>query len=114
MAYAKSLLAVLVTAITAIVAALTDNTITTVEWINVALAAGAAAAVFTAPNVPGARYTKGILAVIMAVLTFFVSAVTDGISTAEWLQSLIVAAGALGVIAVPNKPSTTIGQPGVL
>jgi hypothetical protein len=114
MAYAKSLLAVLVTAITAIVAAMTDNVITDVEWINVGLAAAGAAAVFAAPNVPGARYTKGILAVITAVLTFFVGAVTDGVSTAEWLQVLVIAAGAVGVIAVPNKPSTTIGAPSAL
>jgi len=114
MAYAKSLLAVLVTAITAIVAALTDNVITNVEWINVGIAAAGAAAVFAAPNVPGARYTKAVLAVITAVLTFFVTAVTDGISAAEWMQVLVIAAGAIGVYAVPNKPSTTIGQPGVL
>jgi hypothetical protein len=114
MAYAKSLLAVIVTAITAIVAAMTDNVITDVEWINVGLAAAGAAAVFAAPNVPGAKYTKGILAVIVAVLTFFVGAVTDGISTAEWLQVLVIAAGAIGVIAVPNKPSTMIGAPSAL
>lgn len=114
MAYAKSLLAVLVTAITAIVAAMTDNVISDVEWINVGIAATGAAAVFAAPNVPGAKYTKGILAILAAVLTFFVSAVTDGVSTAEWLQALVIAAGAVGVIAVPNRPTTTIGQPGVL
>lgn len=114
MAYAKSLLAVLVTAITAIVAAMTDGAVSNVEWINVGIAAVGAAAVFAAPNVPGAKYTKAILAVLAAVLTFFVTAVTDGISTAEWLQVLVIAAGAVGVFAVPNKPTTTIGQPGVL
>jgi len=114
MAYAKSLLAVLVTAISAVVAAMTDGVISNVEWINVGIAAAGAAAVFAAPNVPGAKYTKGVLAIIMAVLTFFVSAVTDGVSSAEWLQALVIAAGAVGVIAVPNKPTTTIGQPGVL
>lgn len=103
MAYAKSLLAVLVTGIYAVVAALTDNTITTVEWISVGIALAGAAAVFTAPNVPGAKFTKGVLAVITAVLTFFATAVADGVSTSEWLQVLIIAAGALGVVAVPNK-----------
>lgn len=114
MAYAKFLLAVLVTAISATVAALTDGTVSTVEWINVGIATAGAAAVFTAPNVPGSKYTKAVLAVITAILTFFVTAVTDGVSTAEWLQVLVIAAGAVGVYAVPNKPTTTIGQPGVL
>lgn len=114
MAYAKSLLAVLVTGVYAIVAALTDNSISTVEWINVGIALAGAAAVFTAPNVPGAKATKAVLAVITAVLAFFVTAVVDGVSTSEWLQVLIIAAGALGVYAVPNRPSTTIGAPSAL
>jgi hypothetical protein len=104
MNYAKSLLAVLATAVTAIVAAMTDNTITDVEWINVGIAAAGAAAVFAAPNVPGARFTKFILSAITAILVFFASAVTDGVSGAEWLQALIVALGAVGVYAVPNRP----------
>jgi hypothetical protein len=114
MAYAKSLLAVLVTAISAIVAAMTDGVVSNVEWINVGIAGAGAAAVFAAPNVPGSRYTKAVLAVITAVLTFFVTAVTDGVSSAEWLQVLVIAAGAIGVFAVPNKPTTTIGVPSAL
>lgn len=114
MAYAKSLFAVLATVLTAIVAAMTDSVISDVEWINVGIAAVAAAGVFAAPNVPGARYTKSILAVLAAVLTFFVTAVTDGISSAEWLQVAVIALGAVGIYAVPNKPANTIGQPGVL
>jgi len=108
MTYAKSLLAVVVTVIAGIVAAMTDNVVTNVEWINIGIAAAGALAVFAAPNVPGARYTKAILAVITAVLVFFASAVTDGISTSELLQALVVAAGAIGVYAVPNRPSTTV------
>lgn len=104
MTYAKSLFAVLVTVVAGIVAAMTDNVITNVEWINVGIAAAGAMAVFAAPNVPGARYTKSVLAVITAVLVFFTSAVTDGISTPELMQALIVAAGALGVYAIPNTP----------
>lgn len=114
MAYAKSLLAVLVTVISAVVAALTDGAVSNVEWINVAIAGAGAAAVFSAPNIPGSRYTKAVLAVITAVLTFLVTVITDGVSTAEWLQVLVIAAGAIGVYAVPNKSTTTIGQPGVL
>lgn len=103
MAYAKFVLAVIVTVISGVVAALTDGVVTNVEWINVAIAGVGAAAVFAAPNVPGARFTKSILAVLAAILTFLVTGITDGISTAEWLQILVIAAGAIGVYAVPNK-----------
>ena len=103
MKYAKALAAVVVTVLYAVIAALTDGTISTVEWINVGIAAAGAATVFTAPNIPGAKYTKAVLAVTTAVLTFFVTAVADGVTTSEWLESLVIAAGALGIFAVPNS-----------
>lgn len=108
MTYAKAVLAVAVTVVSAIVAAMTDGAVTSVEWVNVAIAGVGAAAVFAAPNVPGARYTKAILAVLTAVLTFLTSAITGGIVLDEWLQIIVIAAGALGVYAVPNG-STTAG-----
>jgi hypothetical protein len=100
--YSKLIVAVLVTVATALSGVLTDG-VTSAEWINVAVAAVGAAGVFAAPNVPGAKYTKAILAVLAAVLSFLVSAITDGISGQEWLQVLILAAGAVGVYSVPNK-----------
>lgn len=106
MNYAKSLLAVVATVITGIVAAMTDGNVTNVEWINIGIAAAGALAVFAAPNVPGARYTKAFLAAVTAALVFFASAVTDGISHAELLQAIVVVLGALGVYAVPNTPSS--------
>lgn len=105
MTYAKSALAVLVTVVSAIVAAMTDNHVDVGEWINVAIAGVGAAAVFTAPNVPGSMYTKSVLAVLTAVLTALVSFITDGLSTAELLQLAVIGLGALGVYAVPNKPA---------
>jgi hypothetical protein len=101
--YAKSIGMVLMTVVSAIVAALTDNHITTAEWINVALLGFAAAQVFTAPNIPGAKYTKTILAVLTAGLTALVSFLTNGVSTAEWLQVLVAAAAAVGVYALPKS-----------
>lgn len=100
--YAKSLLAVVATIITGVVAALSDNTITPTEWLNVGILAATAASVFTGPNVPGAPYTKAILAVIGAALTFLSSALVDGISAAEWGQVAVVALAAVGVGAVGN------------
>jgi hypothetical protein len=101
--YAKAILAVVVTVLAAVAAALTgDNTVSATEWVNVAILAVGACGVFAAPNVPGARYTKSILAVLTAGLTVLVSAIVGGISPVELIQIVLAGAGAVGVYAVPN------------
>jgi hypothetical protein len=103
--YAKAIAAVVVTVLAAIAAALTgDNTISSTEWVNVAILAVGACGVFAAPNVPGARYTKSVLAVLTAGLTVLVSAIVGGVSPTELIQIILAAAGAVGVYAVPNNP----------
>lgn len=102
MKYAKMLLAVVATVLTALVGYWTDG-VTPTEWVNVAISGTTALAVFAAPNVPGSRYTKSILAVLMAVLSFLVSAIVGGITTEELMQIAILALGALGVYAIPNS-----------
>lgn len=102
MNYGKAFAAVVAALVSAAVAAMAgDQVIDAVEWVNVAIAAVTAAAVFTAPNVPGAKYTKSILAVLGAVLALLTSFITDGVSATEWLQLLLAALGALGVYAAP-------------
>jgi hypothetical protein len=104
MKYAKLLTAVAVAILAAAVAAMTgDQYISNVEWINIAIAGVGACSVFAAPNVPHAMFTKTIIAALTAVLAFLVSAITDGVSTSEWLQIGVIAAGAFGVFAIPNK-----------
>lgn len=103
-AYAKMIAAVVATVLSAVIAALTgDNFIGPVEWINIAIAAVFAAGIFAAPNVPGSRYTKTVLAVLSAVLVLSVNLIADGITVSEWLQLGTAALGALGVYAVPNR-----------
>lgn len=105
--YAKFFAAVVATVLTALSAALFgDNTISATEWVNVAIAGVGAAAVFAAPNVPGARYTKTVIAVLTAVLTVLASAIVGGITVTEWIQIGLAALGAVGVYSVPNQPST--------
>jgi drug/metabolite transporter (DMT)-like permease len=105
MNYAKALAAIIATVLSGVVAALTlDETITPAEWINVAILAAGAAGVFAAPNVPGSRYTKAVLAVITAMLTLAVQLLVDGtLDLTDWLQLGVAALGALGVYAVPNS-----------
>jgi hypothetical protein len=102
--YLKSGAAVAAAVLAAVVAALTgDNAIDASEWANVVILGCGAAAVFAAPNVPGARYTKLILAVITAMATAAVSLVSDGISLTDALQIASAALGALGVYQLPNR-----------
>ena len=104
--YWKSVVAVIVAVLSAALAALTgDNNISSTEWVNVAIAGVTAAAVFAAPNVPGARYTKSVLAVLGAVLAVLASAIVGGITQTELLQIVLAAAGALGVYAKSNQPA---------
>lgn len=101
--YNKMFAIIVATVLSGILAALTgDNAISPTEWVNVAILAVGAAGVFAAPNVPGATYTKSVLAVLAAVLAVLVSAIVGGISTTEWIQIAMAALGALGVYAVPN------------
>jgi 2-keto-3-deoxy-6-phosphogluconate aldolase len=102
--YSKFAAAVVATVLSAISAALFgDGVISATEWVNVAIAGVGAAAVFAAPNVPGAAYTKSVLAVLTAVLTVLASAIVGGISTEEWIQILLAGLGAVGVYSVTNK-----------
>ena len=107
MRYAKFVAMVVATILTAVVGSLTDGVFTTGEGVNVAIAGVTAAAVFTGPNIPGARYTKAVLAVLGAVLVALTSMLTGGISTAELAQLAVVALGAVGVYAVPMDSNPT-------
>jgi len=100
--------AVVATVLAAILAAMTgDNTISSTEWVNVAILGVGAVGTYFGPNVPGAVYTKSILAVLTAVLTVLVSAIVGGISTTEWLQIALAALGALGVYQLKNVDGNT-------
>jgi hypothetical protein len=105
MNYAKSIAMIVATVLSAIVAALVgDNAISAHEWVNVGISAVGAAAVFTAPNVPGAMYVKQVLAILAAVLMLLNNVIDGGIDLSEWLQLALAALGALGVIAAPYQP----------
>ena len=112
--YLKMLAMVVVTIATALVPVLASGHVTTAMEINVAIVGVGAMAVFAAANVPGAMYTKLVLAAITAGLTAlstFVGADSlSGVTPAEWLQIGIAVAGALGVYALPNTPSVSAAR----
>lgn len=101
--YWKAVVAVIVTILSAVGAALTgDEVISANEWVNIAIAGVTAAGVFAAPNVPGARYTKAVLAVLGAGLAVMASAIIGGVTYTEWIQIIVAGAGAVGVYAKSN------------
>lgn len=110
MKYAKALAAVLVTILSALAAVLVDG-VSPTEWVTVAIAGVGAAGVFAAPNVPGAAYTKSILAALTAGLTILATAIVGGVDTTEWLQIIIGVAGAVGIYAVPNRIGLQVRVP---
>lgn len=109
-AYTKFIVQVIITVLTAL-AAVWAGGVTPVEWVNVAIVGAGALAVFTAPNVPGAEYTKGILAAITAGLVVLSSAITGGLAFVEIVQIIVAAAGAVGVFAFENKPPLGVIDP---
>lgn len=108
MQYSKLFAAVAATVFMALAGALTDDVIRESEWINISIATASALLVFTSPNVPGARYTKFIVTLVLGGLAVAQSAITGGIAPAEWLQIAIAALGAVGVVAFPNKTASGV------
>ena len=101
--YLKFLAEVLATILAGLVAALAgDDAISVAEGINVLILALGAVAVLGAGNLPAGvwAYTKSIVAAATAGAVVLASAITDGVTTAELLQVLIAAVGAVGVFAV--------------
>jgi hypothetical protein len=74
------------------------------DWVNVAIIGLGAVAVLGAGNLPAGvwKYTKSIVSAATAVAVLLQSAITDGVSSAEWIQLALAAAGALGVLAAPG------------
>ncbi len=103
--YTKTIVMFVATVLGFVGAALTGGIIPT-EWVNIAILSTGAAAVFTAPNVPGANYTKAILTVFTAVLTVLASVIIGGVTPGEWYQIGAAALGAVSVYGLKNQPST--------
>lgn len=101
--YAKSIAAVVATVLSAIYISLGDGSVSSTEWVNVAIAGVGALTVFYAPNVPFAKYTKSVVAAATAGLIVLQSAITDGVTQTELIQIVLAVAGAVGVYAVKNK-----------
>src|SRR5438128_868787 len=112
MNYGKAIGAVVATILVGLIAAMSSGAhIAPTQWVNIGISAAAACSVFYAPNVPGAKYTKTVIAIIMAVLSFALTIVAPcasfagcHISNPDLMQVGVIILNCLGVWAIPNKP----------
>jgi hypothetical protein len=104
--YLKAAAQVAATVLAAVVALLngTDHQPGVSDWVNVVIVALGAVAVVGAGNLPTGvwSHTKTYVAAATAAAVALQSAVTDGVSSAEWLQIALATLGALGVFVVPG------------
>lgn len=106
MLYARKFLlmlgGVIMAALLALVPALDNGAVDAGEWLNVVGLTATAAGVFAAPNIPGAAYTKTVLAVIGAIVVLPVSYFTGSFTAVEGVQLAIAVLAALGVNKASN------------
>lgn len=109
--YAKSLVYVLVAGAIFLQGTIADG-ISKSDWAGLAAALVTAAGIYLVPNIEDAgilAYAKGAVAVSGAVFSGLVLALTNGnLSDAEVFSIFIAAAGAIGVVAVPNHPDPVL------
>lgn len=108
--YAKALVALLFAAATGLASALSDNAVTIPEWVQIGIAAVTAFNVLMTSNVPGSTYAKTAVAAVLAGLNFLVGAVTDGMTTAEWINFALAVGAVVFVWAVPNRAPVALDR----
>jgi predicted small integral membrane protein len=110
--YLKFFAQVFATALAALVAALYDDRVDFGEWLNAGVLALGAVAVLGAGDLPAGvwRYTKPIVAAASAVLVLWQSLASNGMVPAEWIQLVLAALGALGVLAAPGPKVEQVGR----
>ena len=83
-------------------------TLTSTDWINVAISVVGAGSVYMAANLDGGvwGYTKAIFSAMSGGLVLLVSYLTDGVQAAEWSQ-IFVAFLATGAVALVSNDEET-------
>lgn len=108
MAYAKALVAILSGVIMTVAAAISDQTISSVEWVQIAIAGATAASVWLAGHLPtGLVWPKTAMAALLAILNLLVTMVAThhSLTPAEWVNLAIAGLTAVGVQVAPTRPS---------
>lgn len=100
--YSKLAVQVAGTVLAALLPLVTKGSLGATEWLNVAIIGVGACAVFTGPNVAGAKYTKVVLSGLTAALTVLASAIVGGVDAAEGIQIVLAVLSAVGVYSANN------------
>lgn len=106
MTLVKALVQLLMTILAAVVPGLAAGPMDATAWINVVILGAGAVMVYNAANIPGWEYAKLIASAVSAVAVLLVSFLDGGLSSAEVIQLILAAAGAVGVGALPNGSKT--------
>ena len=104
MTYSKAIAQVVATILAGLLPFLVDNSLSAVEIINLGIIGSSAITIAIVPNLTAgiAKYAKGALAVVSAVLVLLTSLIADGtLTTEETLQLVIAGLGAIGVVGLP-------------
>lgn len=81
----------------------TGRDLSTSEWVNVAITGVGAAVVWNTQNHPEWPYGKLIGSALIAALTVFNSALSDGITQPEVIQIILAFVTSVTVAVVPNS-----------
>lgn len=73
------------------------------EGVQIAIAVVTAIGVYITPLIPGARWTKTAVAVVLAALQVLVTVIVDGVSGNDVLMIAFAVAGALGIAVAPAR-----------
>jgi hypothetical protein len=104
--YAKAIAAAVAAVLAAVVPALyVPGPLGFAEWVNIVLLACGAIQVYNSANLPSWKYGKLVAAAVSAAGVSLASALSDGVTRAEWIQVAIAALGAFAVYQAPNAPT---------
>lgn len=108
--YAKAIVYIALSAVTFLVTALSDNRLDVSEVLNLVIVVLGAVGVYLVPNLEKGlgAYLKGIIAFLTAGIIALLSFLSDGVSLSEWMQVLIAALAAIGVVIVPNMKAAVV------
>lgn len=107
MSIAKLVAALVGGVVMTVAAVVSDGHVTSVEWVQLAIAATTAAGVWLAGHTPaGLVWPKTAVAVVLAVLNGLVTALAAGpVTPAEWVNLLVAALTVAGVAVAPPLTS---------
>jgi small-conductance mechanosensitive channel len=107
----KPIVTVFTAVVMALIGFLDDHVISSMEWLLITIVALNAITVYITPNLNAgvAKYTKAIIQFASAAVGALILFWSNGVDLSEWLQVLVAALGAIGVV-VPTAPQYSISR----